>query len=961
MRKPTSYAAIVAAALLFVSMSVGSSFAQLFNYTPYPFISIDQEDYYPDGNYVVPDALPGGERYFLVPVFIYNGADPLRNPNTKDGTFKTDAQRIGGVDGQNLVPIRSFSFQLHYPNQAVRIDDNPAHGSPIVMVGPDKNNALAATLATPFYTRWTEQSANDSTNPFHRLIRVSGASEVPLPLTSIGAGPGQYTDSSAILLYIRFKIIPNWTVNTAVMRLDTAVFADHVGDQQYDPANYLRGNLAGHRLQQRGQMPVYISAQPAFELRPFSAITTTDNKNYNLTPTLVYDPTGVNPQNPSVNLQIRDAVGSTRLTNINICSDQDWLKVGLTAGSTLHCVYIPRIDYTGSISSEEKQLFITGDPSGLAPGVYIGYVTLTSDGASNSPSRIKVTFVVRARPDEPNESGGTGIRLNLTNSCSPSCTRQLVFGTGTGATDGIDLLYGESIFTVGDRATANSNPDPTQKCYAYFETLNPNADPAFQDPNFLGTSRDIRSNTNEGTILYKVTFGTGGALCYPLNVCFDPTDLPEGSRFIIRDILNGGNFSFNMREATGVGNQRCIVIRDPSITSFIIEYTPGTKGHTADLKKQAWNFISLPVIAPDQRATIIFPNSTGTPFSYASNAGWTPATTLDFGRGYMIHYGTVIGNDNLVAGVGSTKLSGLRVHAGWNSVGGVSVPACVTDNDQYIFFTPVGGSSPSRQTDFFEYVPGNGYRTVAYLIPGHGYFVKVSDEANYNIDAKTDARGCKVTADATSQLKAELSKVTVRDAAQNGQELFFGNIATNITANHFEMPPAMISFDARFTANNGNISAKSDEHVVKIASADYPVSLSFADVNGSVEVRDLTGNVIGSVVGNGTVVIRDASVKQVVIALKGASDVVNGFALESSYPNPTNALSNFNFAVPSETNVKITLTNALGQEVSTLVNGVMSAGRHEVKIDGSKLSEGTYFYTIHAGNFVKTEKLTIVH
>src|SRR5205085_907364 len=159
-----------------------------------------------------------------------------------------------------------------------------------------------------------------------------------------------------------------------------------------------------------------------------------------------------------------------------------------------------------------------------------------SDGAGNSPVRIKVTFVVRTRPNEPTPGAGTGIRLMLTNSCTPTCSKTISFGTGFGATDGIDLLYGESLFTVGDRAAANNNADSTKRCFAYFEPMNPGVDQAFLDPNNLGTLRDFRPEKADTTLLYKVDFGTGGPLCYPLSVCFDPTDLPEGSRFIIRDV-----------------------------------------------------------------------------------------------------------------------------------------------------------------------------------------------------------------------------------------------------------------------------------------------------------------------------------------------------------------------------------------------------------------------------------------
>src|SRR5205823_6543086 len=139
-----------------------------------------------------------------------------------------------------------------------------------------------------------------------------------------------------------------------------------------------------------------------------------------------------------------------------------------------------------------------------------------------------------------------------------------------------DILYGETPFYQSDAASALANADPSKHCYAYFSPLNRNVDPAFADPNLLGTSRDFRSRTADSTLLFQVHFNTGGPLCYPLSVCFDPTDLPDGARFIIRDVVNGSLFTFDMREATptlinGVP-MNCITIHDANINAFDIEY-----------------------------------------------------------------------------------------------------------------------------------------------------------------------------------------------------------------------------------------------------------------------------------------------------------------------------------------------------------------------------------------------------
>jgi hypothetical protein len=949
MRKLYSYTVMGFVALV-LALSAGKSYAQLFNYTPYPFISINQEDYYPDTRYLVPDALPGGERVFLVPVFVFNGVDVSKNPNTANGQPKTDAQRIPGVDGQFLEPIRSFEFQVTYANQAIVLDENSMRGSPIVMTGPTYNDLDTVTWASKFYVTYTEQSANDLSNPYLRRVRVHGASEVPLPLSDPRA-----KDSTDILCYLRFRIVPNWVVNATILQLDSAKFADHVGDRQYDPNNFGRGNLSGHAQEFRGRLRVEITDQPAFEFRPLSDITTNDNKNFVLLRTLVSDPADPNASVPYTELKMRDAVGNTRLTNISICTDQSWLKVGTTAGAGQHCIFVPIIDYTQSSGSQERSLFIFGDPSGLLPGVYYGFVTLTSEGASNSPARILVKFVVRANPDEPTAGSGSGIHLTITNSCNPNCTTSLLFGSGDGATDGIDGLYGEDIYTITQRTAADNNINPALRCWGYFEPFDYSIDPRFQDPDFAGTLRDIRGNKADTTILYKVRFSAGNNSCYPVAICMDPNDFPAGSRIIVRDTLNGSIFSYNMREATLLGGgMRCVTIQDARINSFVIEYTRGSIGVVSNLLTNNWNFVSLPVIPANPLASVIFSNATGSPFSYAAFGGWNPVAILEFGRGYMVHYGDFIGTDRFISGVRSREVRDVRVNKGWNALGASSFTSCVLYD---IVFNGIGGGpTPNRISEVFDFTATKGYNTVAYMDPGVGYFLRVDQEGFFNIiPAGTE---CKVSATSDADFKQALVKMTVRDAAQNGQELYFGGMMKANDA-RFELPPIARDFDARFVSNNGYI-ATSNEETINLRSDNYPVAMTFENASGKVEVRDETGNLIGTAENNGTVVIRNENVKKVVVSYKQGTDAsVSGFALEANYPNPLSNATNFSYSVPAETFVTITLANSLGQQIETIVSSTVGAGTHEVNFDAKNLANGTYFYTMHAGNFSKTVKMTV--
>jgi hypothetical protein len=928
-------------AVLFVGFEAQ---AQLIFPKFYPTLSVTNWRAYPDGIIRVPAASPGGERYFLIPVFIYNEVDPNFNPN---------------VGGQRLEPIRSFEFQLEYFNQAMTLDENPDHGSPIVVIGPSKSESSVPALAKNFYIRYTDQpdpgNPLDTTskpfNPFRRRIRVAGASEIPLPLAN------QSDTSQNVLVYIRFKVIPS-AINQGILALDTSRFNDHYGDSLINALTYTRGNFGGidEPYTKRGTGTVQITPQPEIQLRPLSLIESSDNRNFNLRADLVYDPSVAAGQLPERSLQLRNGQSGSRLTNISICTDQPWLNVATSPGGGQQCIEIPRIDYTAASGSEERDLWISANPGGLQPGIYYGYVTIESEGASNSPTRILVKFIYRRTPDEPGAGGqNTGIRLTLTNSCSIPCSSNLVFGVGSGASAGIDPLFGEATFTGDDKTARDTNVVGSQRCYAYFEPLDRNVDVQFQDPNVLGTVRDVRNNVNPGTQLYKVVFSAGDPLCYPVTVCVNPQDFPAGARIIARDILNGGQFSYDLRNTTQIGDERCFVIRDPRITSFIIEYTPGTIGTVPSVIANGWNLLSLPVIPPDNRVVTIFPDAAGTPYEYTAAAAWVPREELEFGRGYMVKFGDVIGSRNTnVAGITSQSVSNVRLFRGWNTIGAASAPSNVSG----IFFTPLEGSSvvPVAESDVFEYVTGRGYRQVAYLIPGRGYFIKVSADGYYNLAVTKSVAGPK------TDITENLSKITVRDNGQNAQELFFGNTTTTDNAARYELPPTMFGLDARFASNRGYVAFNENSYVVNVKTKNYPVALNFDGITSEVEVRDMNGNVLGTATNGGSVVLKDSKINQVEVSYKGGSNgrVNNmGFGLEQSMPNPFSSTTNISFTLPAEMPATLVVYNQLGQTVATLVDGMGKTGVNTVTFDGTGLAAGTYYYTLTAGSFTKTEKVVL--
>jgi hypothetical protein len=84
------------------------------------------------------------------------------------------------------------------------------------------------------------------------------------------------------------------------------------------------------------------------------------------------------------------------------------------------------------------------------------------------------------------------------------------------------------------------------------------------------------------------------------------------------------------------------------------------------------------------------------------------------------------------------------------------------------------------------------------------------------------------------------------------------------------------------------------------------------------------------------------------------------FLLLQNYPNPFNPNTTIKYALPKASQVRLSVYDMLGRQVSVLVNEKRDPGVHEVKFDGSGLSSGVYLYRLRAGDFVQTRKLLLL-
>ena len=101
--------------------------------------------------------------------------------------------------------------------------------------------------------------------------------------------------------------------------------------------------------------------------------------------------------------------------------------------------------------------------------------------------------------------------------------------------------------------------------------------------------------------------------------------------------------------------------------------------------------------------------------------------------------------------------------------------------------------------------------------------------------------------------------------------------------------------------------------------------------------------------------------------------LIESFVLSQNYPNPFNPSTKIQFSIPTspvssllvkgrtkEGLVTLKVYDVLGNEIITIVNEEKTAGEYAVEFNATGLPSGIYFYTLRAGSFVETKKMTLM-
>jgi hypothetical protein len=90
------------------------------------------------------------------------------------------------------------------------------------------------------------------------------------------------------------------------------------------------------------------------------------------------------------------------------------------------------------------------------------------------------------------------------------------------------------------------------------------------------------------------------------------------------------------------------------------------------------------------------------------------------------------------------------------------------------------------------------------------------------------------------------------------------------------------------------------------------------------------------------------------------SGTITDYDLAEAYPNPFNAQTTIQYAIPTAADVRLVVYDVQGREITVLASGRHEAGTHTANFDAARLTSGVYFYSLIAPDFSMTKRLVLI-
>ena len=101
------------------------------------------------------------------------------------------------------------------------------------------------------------------------------------------------------------------------------------------------------------------------------------------------------------------------------------------------------------------------------------------------------------------------------------------------------------------------------------------------------------------------------------------------------------------------------------------------------------------------------------------------------------------------------------------------------------------------------------------------------------------------------------------------------------------------------------------------------------------------------------------------LAVEDITQIPNNFILKQNYPNPFNPVTQVEFQIPYDVQVKVSVTDITGREIRVLEDSRYNSGTHRVMWNGrdqsgKNVSAGIYLCRVQAGTQIRTGKMLLL-
>lgn len=119
-------------------------------------------------------------------------------------------------------------------------------------------------------------------------------------------------------------------------------------------------------------------------------------------------------------------------------------------------------------------------------------------------------------------------------------------------------------------------------------------------------------------------------------------------------------------------------------------------------------------------------------------------------------------------------------------------------------------------------------------------------------------------------------------------------------------------------------------------------------------------NLTGFIAGQDGLILKTTTGGEFIGINQISNEIPKNYYLQQNYPNPFNPTTNIKFDIPGRSNVKISIYDILGKEISVLVDEELNPGTFEVNWDASNFPSGVYFYKIETDEFSESKKMIMI-